>query len=162
MKKNKFALLGLALLLAGTTLFVSNQISATEDGDMIEKGNHQSTLKTLGIHAKTKDLESLNMVTDQGGKTWIYVDFTERTPLIEKMENKYPEEITGSFIEIQDKIMQKYAKVGDQIPIILLDEELQEGSFSFTRKTGETLSFEIRLDQEKGKWTYKERSLAKE
>ncbi|USG67081.1 hypothetical protein NDK47_07260 [Brevibacillus ruminantium] len=157
MAKKRIIFYGLALLVAGTTLFIGNQINATEDPDMKEKVRHQSTLHTLGIDVETKSLKNLNTLTDMNGNHWIYTDFTERTPLDEKIGEIYSEEIQSSFIEVQDKIMQKYAQIGDQIPIILLDEELKEGTFSFTRKSGETLSFEIRLDPAKGKWTYQER-----
>ncbi|USG67082.1 hypothetical protein NDK47_07265 [Brevibacillus ruminantium] len=155
--RKKVTLLGLALLLAGTTLFIGNQIRATEDPDMMEKVMHQSTLQTLGINAEAKSLETLEILTDERDKKWVYANFTEITPFMEKFEKQYSEEIQSSFIEVQDKIMQKYAQIGDQIPIILLDEELKEGTFSFTRKSGETLTFEIRLDPAKGKWTYQER-----
>ncbi|QQE75478.1 hypothetical protein KDJ56_05780 [Brevibacillus composti] len=157
MNRKRITFLGLALLMAGTTLFISNQINATEDPDMLEKARHQSTLQTLGIDVEAKSLENLNILIDRNNKKWIYADFTERPSLDEKIGKMYSEEVQSSFIEVQDKIMQKYAQVGDQIPIILLDEELKEGTFSFTRKSGETLSFKIQLDPVKGKWTYKER-----
>ncbi|WP_241970686.1 hypothetical protein [Brevibacillus sp. Leaf182] len=49
--------------------------------------------------------------------------------------------------------MQQYAKPGDSIPTILLDEALKEGYFAFNRQDGETLSFKIKYDN--GSWEYK-------
>ncbi|MFS0917673.1 hypothetical protein [Brevibacillus sp. 179-C 1.1 NHS] len=94
----------------------------------------------------------MKTVTDKTGKKWLFNEFTNSTPLIEKMDKEFVEDVGGSFIEIQDEIMQKYAKVGDTIPAILLDETLKEGSFSFIREDGEMLIFKLKYDN--GSWKY--------
>ncbi|CAM3333215.1 MULTISPECIES: hypothetical protein [Brevibacillus] len=160
MKKNRMAALGLALLCAGSTFFITNQLSANEPY-MIEKLNNQSTLEVLGIEVDTDAIKSThsvkdkNVITDVKGKKWVYIEYTDITPFIDDLENYYEVDFVGTFIDVQSAIMRKHAQIGDQIPIILLDEDLHEGTFSFTRESGETLSFPIQFDSKKG-WTYKE------
>ncbi|QDS37196.1 hypothetical protein [Brevibacillus brevis] len=149
MKKRSVFIFG--LVLAGA-VFVGSNLYASEDVERYEKSNHQKTLHALGIEAEPKDVERMNTLTDGNGKKWIYTDFIDRGTIIEKMDSKYTEDVGGAFIQVHDKIMQKYAKVGDTIPVILLDEELKEGYFAFNRQEGETLSFKIKYDN--GAWEY--------
>ncbi|WP_241752876.1 hypothetical protein [Brevibacillus agri] len=62
------------------------------------------------------------------------------------MREQYEEDVAGPFISVQDEIMQAYAKPGDSIPTIILDEALKEGYFVFSRQDGETSSFKIKYD----------------
>lgn len=152
MKKTTLFVLG--LFLTGAVL-VSNNLHASEDIDNFEKVNHQKTLHSLGIEVKTKELENLNTISDKSGNKWVYNDFTEREPLVGKLKEKYSEEAKTSFLEVQDKIMQQYAEVGDTVPVILLDEDLKDGSFSFSRENGEVLTFKLKYDKKNGTWSYK-------
>lgn len=152
MKKATIFVFG--LLLAGAA-FVGTSLDAHEDIDQWEKANHQRTLRAIGIEVSAKELETLNIITDQNGKKWMYSEFTERVPLIEKLEEKYPEDVKSSFLEMEDKIMQKYSKVGDFVPIVLMDEDLKEGSFTFSRDNGEVLSFALTYQENTGRWSYK-------
>jgi len=151
MKKATWFVLGLC---AAGAVFAGSHLQANEDIDSFEKANQQKTLHAIGIDVKTKELENLNTITDENGDKWVYTEFTERVPLIQKFEEKYPEDVKSSFIEMQDKIMQKYSQVGDFVPVILLDEELKEGSFTFSRDNGEVLSFAIKYDERAGRWSY--------
>ncbi|WP_429841827.1 hypothetical protein [Brevibacillus sp. FIR094] len=151
MKKRSVFIFG--LVFAGA-VFAGSNLYASEDIEQYEISNHQKTLHALGIEAKPKDIERMNTLTDENGKEWIYTDFIDRGTLIEKMDNKYTEDIGGAFIQVHDKIMQKYAEVGDTIPVILLDEELKEGSFSFNREDGEVLVFKLKYNQNNGTWDY--------
>lgn len=163
MKKNNIAAFSLALLVACGTLFAANQLSANEPNLDI-KLYAQNTLQVLGIDADTDSITSSHSVkdsvtfTDKDGKEWVYIDFTDRTKFIEDMENYYDEEFVGTFIDVQADIMRKHSQAGNTIPVILLDKDLQEGTFSFTRSSGETLSFPIYYDSRKG-WTYEEPAL---
>lgn len=156
MKKTRLLLLG--ALFAGTALFVGNNIYASKDPDKVlevNKVNHQKTLHALGIDVNKNDLKNLGILTDKEGEKWIYNAFTQRRLIVDKIEKKYSEEVKTSFIEMQDELMQKYAKKGDTVPVILLDEDLKEGSFSFTRENGDIVSFKLKYDEKEEKWNYK-------
>jgi len=159
--KKKIAITySLALLVACGTMFAANQLHANEP-HLIEKQYAQNTLEALGIDTDTDSIKSSHSVkdritfTDDNGKEWIYIDYSDRTEFIEDMENYFDGGFVESFIGVQSKIMRKYSQVGDRIPVILLDEDLQAGTFSFTRDSGETLSFPIQEERTKG-WIYKE------
>lgn len=153
MKKRNVILSGLAL--AGA-IFAGSNLYASEDVEQFEQGNQMRTLSSLGIEAKSDDLEPMKTLTDKNGKEWIYTDFTKRTPLMDKIENERSVGAKSAFIEVQDAIMQKYAEIGDSIPVILLDEELKEGSFSFNREDGEALIFKLKYNEKKAAWDYEQ------
>ncbi|WP_188066803.1 hypothetical protein [Brevibacillus brevis] len=153
MKKRNVVLSGLAL--AGA-IFAGSNLYASEDVEQFEQGNQMRTLSSLGIEAKSDDLEPMKTLTDENGKEWIYTDFTKRTPLMDKIENERSVGAKSAFIEVQDAIMQKYAEIGDSIPVILLDEELKEGSFSFNREDGEALIFKLKYNEKKAAWDYEQ------
>lgn len=153
MKKRNIVISG--VVLAGA-IFAGGSLYASENIAQYKKSNHQKTLHELGIEAKTKDLERMTTLTDEDGNKWIYNDFINSGKFEEKMKERYTEDVSGAFIEVQDKIMQKYAKEGDSIPVILLDEELKEGSFSFNREDGEVLIFKLKYNDDKGKWDYEQ------
>ncbi|ATF11234.1 hypothetical protein P4V43_29300 [Brevibacillus fortis] len=153
MKKRSIAISG--LVLAGA-IFAGSSLYASEDVEQYEKGNQMKTLNSLGIEAKSDDLVAMKTLTDENGKEWIYNEFTKRAPLMDKIENERSVDVKDAFIEVQDEIMQKHAKVGDTIPVILLDEELKEGSFSFNREDGEALIFKLKYNEKNGKWDYEQ------
>lgn len=142
-----------SVVLAGA-IFAGGSLYASEDIAHLKKSDHQKTLHELGIEAKTKDLEKMTTLTDEDGNKWIYNDFVNSGKFEEEMKERYTEDVSGAFIEVQDKIMQKYAKVGDSIPVILLDEELKAGSFSFNRENGEVLIFKLKYNEKNGIWDY--------
>ena len=151
MKKRSVFICG--LVLAGA-VFAGSNLYASEDIVQLKKSNHQKTLHSLGIEVKTKDLERMTTLTDSNGKKWIYNDFIHSGTFEEEMRDKYIEDVAGAFIEVQDEIMQEHAKVGDTIPVILLDEDLKEGSFSFNRENGEVLVFKLKYNENNGTWDY--------
>ncbi|NRR19427.1 hypothetical protein [Brevibacillus sp. MS2.2] len=149
MKKRNVILSGLFLV---GVVFVGSSLYASEDIESYIKGNHMKAIHAMGIEVKDQKLENMATITDENGKKWVFNEFTKSTNLIETMREKYEEDVAGPFISIQDEIMQKYAKPGDSIPTILLDEALKEGYFAFNRQDGETLSFKIKYDN--GSWEY--------
>jgi hypothetical protein len=153
MKKRNIVISG--VVLAGA-IFAGGSLYASEDIAQYKKSNHQKTLHELGIEAKTKDLERMTTLTDEDGNKWIYNDFINSGKFEEEMKERYTEDVSGAFIEVQDKIMQKYAKEGDSIPVILLDEELKAGSFSFNRENGEVLIFKLKYNEKNGTWDYEQ------
>ncbi|TKI58392.1 hypothetical protein E8L90_25010 [Brevibacillus antibioticus] len=149
MKKRSVFILG--LVLAGAVFAYSN-LCTSEDIEQYEKGNHLITLRSLGIEVNSDELAPMQTLTDGNGKEWIYNNFTKRAPLMEKIIDERSVDVKDAFIEVQDEIMQKYTKKGDTLPVILLDENLNEGYFAFNRQDGETLSFKIKYDN--GSWEY--------
>ncbi|MGK5509769.1 hypothetical protein [Brevibacillus formosus] len=149
MKKRNVILSGLFLV---GVVFVGSSLYASEDIESYIKGNHMKAIHAMGIEVKDQKLENMATITDENGKKWVFNEFTKSTNLIETMREKYEEDVAGPFISVQDEIMQKYAKPGDSIPTILLDETLKEGYFAFIRQDGEALSFKIKYDN--GSWEY--------
>jgi len=160
MKKKWIVTFSLALLVACASFFITIQLREN-DSAMIEEVSIQKTLQVLGIETDIESIKSSHSVkdrtnfTDKNGKKWVYIEYTDRTAFIEDMENYYDGGFIESFIGVQASIMRKHSQVGDYIPIILLEENLQRGSFSFTRNNGETLSFPIHCEYIKG-WVYDE------
>ncbi|MFF2532429.1 hypothetical protein ACFVS2_26540 [Brevibacillus sp. NPDC058079] len=151
MKKRNLIISG--VVLAGA-IFAGSSLYASEDVEQLEQGNQMKTLSALGIEAKSDEVAPMQTLTDEKGKEWIYTDFTKRSPMMNKIETERSVGAKDAFIEVQDEIMQKHAKVGDTIPVILLDEELKEGSFSFNREDGEALIFKLKYNEKNGKWDY--------
>ncbi|CAI9006530.1 DUF5590 domain-containing protein [Brevibacillus sp. IT-7CA2] len=149
MKKRNVILSGLFLVGA---VFVGSNLYASEDIEQYKKGNHLVTLHSLGIEVNSDELAPMQALTDENGKEWIYNRFSKRAPLMDKIIDERSVDEKDAFIEIQDEIMQKYTKKGDTLPVILLDENLNEGYFAFNRQDGETLSFKIKYDN--GSWEY--------
>ncbi|WJQ81317.1 hypothetical protein [Brevibacillus brevis] len=149
MKKRNVILSGLFLV---GVVFVGSSLYASEDIESYIKGNHMKAIHAMGIEVKDQKLENMATITDANGKKWVFNEFTKSTNLIETMREKYEEDVAGPFISVQDEIMQEYAKPGDSIPTILLDETLKEGYFAFIREDGEALSFKIKYDN--GSWEY--------
>lgn len=160
MKKIGIVASTLALLIVTGSFLFTDHLSAY-DPDLVEKTNTQRTLHILGFDVDTDSIASSQAVknkkffTDENGDKWIYLEYTDKANFIEDMFNYYDEEFVQSLMEVQAQIMRKHSQVGDYIPIILLDEDLQKGSFSFTRDNGETLSFPIHYESIKG-WVYEE------
>lgn len=163
MKKIGIVASTLALLIVTGSFLFTDHLSAY-DPDLVEKTNTQRTLHILGFDVDTDSIASSQAVknkkffTDENGDKWIYLEYTDKANFIEDMFNYYDEEFVESLIEVQAQIMRKHSQVGDYIPIILLDEDFQKGSFSFTRDNGETLSFPLLYDSKKG-WVYEEPTL---
>ncbi|MFI8714823.1 hypothetical protein [Brevibacillus brevis] len=149
MKKRNAFILG--LVLAGA-IFAGSNLYTSEDIEQYEKGNHLVALHSLGIKVNSDELAPMQALTDENGKEWIYNKFSKRAPLIEKIIDERSVDVKDAFIEVQDEIMQKYTKKGDTLPVILLDENLNEGYFAFIREDGEALSFKIKYDN--GSWGY--------
>ncbi|MFF0831171.1 hypothetical protein ACFYU8_30505 [Brevibacillus sp. NPDC003359] len=149
MKKRNVILSGLFLV---GVVFVGSSLDASEDIESYIKSNHMKAIHAMGIKTKAQNLESMNTITDENGKKWVFNEFTKSTKLIETMRERYEEDVAGPFISVQDEIMQEYAKPGDSIPTIVLDEALKAGYFAFSRQDGETLSFKIKYDN--GSWEY--------
>ncbi|MDR9507422.1 hypothetical protein [Brevibacillus agri] len=143
MKKRNAILTGLVFTVA---VFAGSSLYASEGTESYSKGNHLKALEAVGIEAKAKDLGVMKTITDDNGKKWVFNEFTKSRKLIEKMREQYEEDVAGPFISVQDEIMQAYAKPGDSIPTIILDEALKEGYFVFSRQDGETSSFKIKYD----------------
>ncbi|BAH43922.1 hypothetical protein BBR47_53490 [Brevibacillus brevis NBRC 100599] len=153
MKKRNLVISG--VVLAGA-IFAGSSLYASEDVEQFEQGNQMKTLSALGIEAKSDDLVAMKTLTDEKGQEWIYNEFTRRAPLMDKIEEERSVKVKDAFIEVQDEIMQQHTKKGDSIPVILLDEELKEGSFSFNREDGEVLIFKLKYNDDKGKWDYEQ------
>jgi hypothetical protein len=149
MKKRNVILSGLFLV---GVVFVGSSLYASEDIESYIKGNHMKAIHAMGIEVEAQKLENMATITDENGKKCVFNEFTNRTTLIETMREKYEEDVAGPFISIHDEIMQQYAKPGDSIPTILLDETLKEGYFAFIRQDGEALSFKIKYNN--GSWEY--------
>jgi len=160
LKKKWFVVSSLALLVGCASFFITIQLREN-DSDMIVEVSIQRTLQVLGIETDIESIKSSQSVkdrtyfTDGDGKKWVYIEYTDRTAFIEDMENYYNGGFIESFIGVQASIMRKHSQIGDYIPIILLDEDLQQGSFTFSRDSGETLSFPIHYEYIKG-WVYEE------
>ncbi|BAH46579.1 hypothetical protein BBR47_56020 [Brevibacillus brevis NBRC 100599] len=149
MKKRNAFILG--LVLAGA-VFTGSNLYTSEDIEQYEKGNHLVALHSLGIKVNSDELAPMQAVIDENGKEWIYNKFSKRAPLMDKIIDERSVDVKDAFIEVQDEIMQEYTKKGDTLPVILLDENLNEGYFAFNRQDGETLSFKIKYDN--GAWEY--------
>lgn len=152
--------IALGLVICGV-LFTNNDIYANKDLTRvldINKTNHSKSLEMLGIKVDTSNLKNLDTVTDNEGKKWIYNTFTQSNLIEEKMEQKYSKETAYSFIEVQDRIMQALAKKGDTVPVILLNEDLTEGTFTFIRDKGkgEVVSVKLKYNDKDSTWNYKE------
>ncbi|MGC5326079.1 hypothetical protein [Brevibacillus sp. SYSU BS000544] len=156
----KIGAIALGLVICGA-LFANSDIYANKDLTKvldINKTNHSKSLEVLGIKADTSKLKNLDTVTDNNGKKWIYNTFTQSNLIEEKMEQKYSKETVSSFIEVQDQIMQALAKKGDTVPVILLNEELTEGTFTFIRDKGKgkVVAVKLKYNEKDSTWNYKE------
>ena len=156
----KIGAIALGVVICGA-IFASNDIYANKDLARvldINKTNHSKSLEVLGIKADTSKLKNLDIVTDNKGKKWVYNTFTQSNLIEEKMEQKYSKETVSSFIEVQDQIMQALAQKGDTVPVILLNEDLSEGTFTFTRDKGKgkVVSVKLKYNDKDGTWNYKE------
>ncbi len=156
MKKIKVFAIGIAVV---SMLTIIGTSYASKDQNKLLKvnaQNHTKTLKALGISTEPSHLKNLAEVSDKNGKEFIYASFTDSDLLEQKIRDEISKDAASEFIQVQDKIMQKYAKKGDTVPILLLDETLQEGFFSFTREngTGEQITIHLSFDPQKTKWSF--------
>ncbi|MFM1653579.1 hypothetical protein ACI7RC_15915 [Brevibacillus sp. B_LB10_24] len=99
-----------------------------------------------------KDIIDGKVFMDKSGASWTYVSYSKSNLIEEKMMEKYGSSV--SFIETHDGIMTKYAERGDTLPIILMNEDLTEGVFSFMRG-GKVVSIKMNNIGKYGIWTYK-------
>lgn len=156
----KIGVLALSVVAAGAFLFTANNIYANKDITKVaqsNKTNHQKTMEALGIEVDASALKNLNKFKDKNGKSWTYNTFTQSNLIEEKMREQLSEKAASSFIEVQDDIMAKYSEPGDVVPVILLSDDMSEGSFTFLKDKGKgkVISFKLKYDKKAETWSYK-------
>ncbi|MED4779427.1 hypothetical protein [Brevibacillus choshinensis] len=156
----KIGLLALSVVAAGAFLFTATNIYANKDLTKVtssNKTNHQKTLEALGIEVDASALKNLKSLKDKSGKNWTYNTFTQSHLIEEKMKEVLSEKAATSFIEVQDDIMANYSEPGDVVPVILLSEDMTEGSFTFLKDKGKgkVVTFKLKYDKKSETWSYK-------
>jgi|GEM_PF-2741010 len=155
-------ILGLCLALSGVTIVAAVKDKAShqqkysmEIKNKKVKAHHIQNLQSEKIKTNLDSLRNLDVVTDDKGNSWIYCSFLESGLLIDQVREKYSKEAALSFNDVQERLMDDLSKKGDTMPGILINEDLDEAKFIFTREggKGETIKKELTFDEESQTWS---------
>lgn len=156
-------LLGLCVVFSGATMISSAKGKEQKEKYSIEiknenvKKHHVKNLNSVNINADQDSLKNLQVFRDEEGKDWTYCSFLESGLLVDKVREKYSKKAALSFNDVQERIMDDMSQKGDTLPVLLVNEELTQARFIFTRDAGKgkTIVKELNYDAVEETWTSK-------
>ncbi|RAT97401.1 hypothetical protein [Brevibacillus sp. Leaf182] len=120
------------------------------------------TLDKLGIRSAnssfmkndTSSFSAFDTVVDDEGKEWIYVSYLHSNLIEEQLKEKYSREVSTSFIDVQEQILDPIIQEGDTIPVLLVNEDLTFGKMAYLQEegNGDLILAEFELDEDSKQW----------
>ncbi|MGF9905912.1 hypothetical protein [Brevibacillus porteri] len=96
----------------------------------------------------TSSFSALDTIVDDEGKEWIYVSYLHSNLIEEQLKEKYSREVSTSFIDVQEQILDPIIQEGETIPVLLVNEDLTFGKMAYLQEEGNgdliLAEFEIR------------------